>query len=193
MEQKGLTQGTGQNQPRGTRKYQCGRRKGWVHRENAYGLGLETTTPLLPAKELSMSRISFASPTQITLSHPFVRQSLLSTYHISQTLGWAWGTWQCPGKMKPFSTWSLESSRGDRQVTGDFYQKSELKMGKQKDLRVQGKRPDQLEIGFLHLARLDWNKGGKTLPSRGNRHKSSEERSRILMCFSLLRGWHGKE
>lgn len=61
-------------------------------------------------------------------------------------------------------------------------------MGNQKDLRVQGKRLDQLEIGFLHLARLDWNKVGKTLPSRGNRHKNSEERSRILMCFFLLRG-----
>lgn len=48
-------------------------------------------SPLLPAKELLMSRISFASPTQITLSHLFVRQSLLSTYHISQILGWGWG------------------------------------------------------------------------------------------------------
>lgn len=83
-------------------------------------------------------------------------------------------------------TWSL-AGETDKLLENSTREMSSM-MGKQKDLRVQGKRPDQLEIGFLHLARLYFNKGGKALPSEGNRHKSSEERSRILRCFSLLRG-----
>lgn len=40
-------------------------------------------------------------------------------------------------------------------------------MGKHRDLKVEGMRLDQLGTGFWHLARPDWDKGGKTLPSRG--------------------------
>lgn len=66
--------------------------------------------------------------------------------------------------MKFFSTWSLESSRGDRHNTDKFYQSNECK---HKDLRVQGKRPDQLRIGFLHLARSDWDTVGTLFQAKG--------------------------
>lgn len=97
-------------------------------------------------------------------------------YHLSQAIDWAWGTQQYPGQMKSFSTWSFESSRGNKQVTGKFYYSNECK---HRDVRVQKKRPDQLGIGFLHLARSGWDKDGNTLPSRGNSHAKAQREREI--------------
>ena len=69
---------------------------------------------------------------------------------MSQALDWAGETQQYPGKIKSFSAWSLEWSRGDRQVTGKVRR---AMTGRCRGLRVQGKGPDQGGIGFLHLAR----------------------------------------
>lgn len=48
--------------------------------------------------------------------------------------------------------------------------------GKHRDLGVQGKRPDQLGVVFLNLARPGWEKGGKTSKQREQPCKGSEER-----------------
>lgn len=72
-----------------------------------------------------MSKISFA------LLYPDDSVSSICSTKVIEHLSyesepyWAWGTQQCPDKMKSFSTWSLESNRRDRQVTGKFYQSNE--------------------------------------------------------------------
>lgn len=167
-----------------------GREAGWFHQENNYGLCLETPIPITPSKgSLNVKNLSFTLARR--LSHPFVQQRLPSTYHLSQAIDWAWGTQQYPGKMKSFSTWSFQSSRGDRQVTGKFYQSNECE---HRDVRAQEKRPEQLGIDFLHLAASSWDKGGDTFPSRGNSRAKAQKRARCrtLRCFPVLRSRLGE-
>ena len=52
--------------------------------------------------------------------------------------------------------------------------------GKHRGLGVQVTSPEQVGLGFLHLARPDCKKGGKTAKQGDQPHKGPEERARAL-------------
>lgn len=72
-----------------------------------------------------MSKISFA------LLYPDDSVSSICSTKVIEHLSYesdtilGMGDIAMPRKMKSFSTWSLESNRRDRQVTGKFYQSNE--------------------------------------------------------------------
>lgn len=93
---------------------------------------------------------------------------------MSQAQDWARGTRQYPGEIKSFSTWSLESSKGDRQVTGKFYKNNEYDDGKAQGSWGLGEGSRSGRDRLPALSQIGIRVGG--LPSRGKSHTKALKR-----------------